>query len=57
MSGAVITEEQLRSFYDRAEKAEKLAQALQNQINVLKSQGGKYTIYTLYIIHYTLYIY
>ena len=41
MSGStVITEEQLRQFYDRAEQAEKLAEALQKQIQTIKSQGG-----------------
>ena len=40
MSGAVVTEEQLRQFYERAETAERLAQTLQKQIQTIKSQGG-----------------
>lgn len=44
MSGtAVVTEEQLRQFYERAETAEKLAEALKKQINAVKSQQGTIT--------------
>ena len=40
-SSAVITQEQLRQFFERASQAEQLAEALKKQIETIKTTAGK----------------
>ena len=39
-STAVVTQEQLRQFFERASQAEQLAQALSKQIETIKQSAG-----------------
>ena len=44
-----ITPEQLRQFFERAEKAERLAEALEKQVQTIKGSGGIKRIQFLFL--------